>query len=106
MKTVSLLAALAAALITSGIGALALTDRTIPVAADSPARAYHVLGPVAVSADSRSIGSSWTELHAPRLAAAARARYGRIDAIADARHAPLPNGSGAVSTGLAVVWVR
>jgi hypothetical protein len=104
MRTILLAAALAATLTAGGIGTLALTGRAIPVTPDTPARAHHAIGPVAVISEARPPGATWSALHAPLLAAEARRRYGRVDAITMIRHAPLPNGAGAMSTGVAVAW--
>lgn len=103
MRKITIVATLAVAL--SAVAVSALTRRSAPVYGETPDRAFTVLGPVSVSDDIRSDVAPWSALHAPPLLAAARAHYGReVDAIVAARHAPLPNGNGAISTGIAVVW--
>ncbi|HMQ94273.1 MAG TPA: hypothetical protein PKA33_10115 [Amaricoccus sp.] len=89
----------------SAVAVSAVTLRKPMLYTETPARAHHPLGPVAVSADARPAGASWSALQAPLLLDDARARYGRdVDAIVLTRHTPLPNGSGARSTGYAVAW--
>jgi hypothetical protein len=102
-RRVGIALATAAFALTAG-GVAALSGRDVTVSADVPARPYRALGLVAVTADVRPPGASWTVLHAPRLAAQARERYRGVDALVETRHAPLPNGRGAVTTGLAVAW--
>jgi hypothetical protein len=103
MHKIPVAAALVVAL--SAVAVSALTLRKPMLYSELPARAHHLLGPVAVTSDNRPDGAVWTGLHAPLLLDDARARYGReVDAIVQTRHAALPNGIGAVSTGLAVAW--
>ena len=103
MPKIPVAAALVVAL--SAVAVSALTLRKPMLYSETPARAHHSLGPVTVSTDTRPEGAAWTALQAPLLLDDARARYGRdVDAIVLTRHAALPNGIGAVSTGLAVAW--
>ena len=89
----------------SAVAVSALTLRKPMLYSEAPARAHHMLGPVSVTSDARPAGESWSALQAPLLLDEARARYGRdVDAIVLTRHAPLPNGSGARSTGYVVAW--
>jgi hypothetical protein len=82
---------------------VALTGRTVTVSAGTPARA-----PCPRAGGRRrrrpAAGRGLDPAARALLTAEARDRYGRVDAIAAARHAPLPNGRGAVTTGLAIAW--
>lgn len=103
MKPTYLAAAVAAVLAGCGIGAL--TSGAMPAFTDTPARAFQALGAVSVISETRPPGASWSELHAPKLTAEARARYGReVDAIMRMRHADLPSGAGAVSSAIAIAY--
>jgi hypothetical protein len=87
--------------------AAAFTLRPTLVYPHMPAKPFESLGEVSVASQDRPTGVAWSAHHAAPLAAAARARYGRdARAIIGVRHEPLPNGSGARSSGTAVAWSK
>jgi len=99
MRIPALAAALAVAVSSAGVAGL-VPSRGVLHYADVPVRPHVALGPVQALARPEA-----DALHpAPSLAEAARARYGRVDAIAGVRAAALPAGEGAVLTGAAIRW--
>jgi hypothetical protein len=99
MRRAPLAAGMAVALSSAAFAALAPDGgpRHYPGA---PARPHVTLGPVQTLARA----PAGSEDPAIPLAEAARARYGRIDAVAHVRSAPLPFGDAALATGVAVRW--
>jgi hypothetical protein len=95
---IAILAALAAVTLSAtGLGALTI-GRQVPHFSGVPVRTHTTLGPVRVLA--------WPEADAAPvpLAVAARAHYGRIDALAHVRTEPLPWSDAALITGVAIRW--
>ena len=97
MRYVIVAAVAAVILSASGLAAVTI-GRSAPHFSGAPVRAHTALGPVRVLA--RAEGDS---VPVP-LAVAARARYGRVDALAQVRRAPLPWSDTALVTGIAVRW--
>lgn len=92
------LAAILSILSVTGIAALGFGNGLTHYPA-TPARPHVALGPVGV------LVRPLDELEpAASLAETARARYGRVDALADVRTAPLPWSQGALVTATAVRW--
>ncbi len=92
----------AMAVLMSGVGLGAMTrGGGAPQFPATPTRAHVVLGEVAVLA--RPIHPA--EEEATPVAAAARARYGSVDALARVRVEPLPGGAGGgLVTAAAIRW--
>ena len=96
MRTAPFAAAFVVALCATGLAALT-TGGGAAHFPGFPARAHQTLGPVAV------LARPGPDAPVP-LAEAARARYGRIDALARVRTEPLPWSDGALISGIAVRW--
>lgn len=95
MRPVQTAFTLAVALSATGLAAITL-DRGMPQYGAVPARSHVALGPVAVLAP--------THADAIPLAHAARARYGRVDGLAQVHLAPLPGSDRGMIVGTAIRW--
>ncbi len=100
MRIAALAASLAVALSATGLAALTSgrgggVDHYPAV----PTRAHIAVGPIQTLVETRDDAEPNIS-----LAAAARARYDRIDALAQVRTEPLPWGDGALLTGIAIRW--
>jgi hypothetical protein len=105
MKSAVLAAILAAGLAGGALAAFAF--RPMPLYPAPPARAFEVLGEIAVASAERPPGRSWEAHHVQALAAAARARFGRdAQALVAIRHEVLPDGRAGRSTARAVAWAN
>ncbi len=92
------LAALVAFALSATVLAALSAGRGVPHFPATPARAHVILGPV------QTLAAPGPDTPATPLADAARARYGRIDALAQVRTAPLPWSDAALVTGVAIRW--
>jgi hypothetical protein len=98
MRHASLAAAVAVVLSGAGLGAMT-RGGGLPQFPATPARAHVALGEVRVLA--RPIHE---EEPATPIAEAARARYGRVDALVSVRAEPLPGTEGGLVAGVAIRW--
>jgi hypothetical protein len=99
MRRAPLAAAMAVAVSSAAFAAFA-PDGGLGHYPAAPARPHVALGPVQTLVRA----PAGSEDAATPLAEAARARYGRVDAIAGVRTAPLPFADAALATGTAVRW--
>jgi hypothetical protein len=99
MRTAPLAAAMAVAVSAAALAAV-LPAGGLPYYPAAPARPHAVLGPVQALVRLPAAA----EEPPATLAEAARARYGRVDALRDVRAAPLPFADAALVTGTAVRW--